>query len=266
MLDRNIHIYCILLNYRNYLRHNKTHELMEEHLRTGLTLGEYPTITALHDHCKAEVAAGRQTLVFYMHLKAANVVVNFDTVAKKATATAFWREAMNTLTLEYSSICLRALMAGSSICGSLYRHLPTSHFAGNFFWASCNHVAQLAPLPSPVTDFEAAEFFLMRTNDLPKKTPKFATKCAYEVLSATRRFYREAILPVEYISRLHELVEKRELPSCGISVTAKAPSFLCRGDLVFKNQPCLSVRTAPNPDLRNFYNVSFSNIETFRWT
>ena len=238
---------------------------MVEHQRTGLTLGEYPTITALHEHCKAEVAAGRQSLVFYMHLKAANLVVRTNTTTSKTTAPAFWREVMNTLTIEYSSICLRALLAGSSVCGSLYRHIPTSHFAGNFFWASCNHVAQLAPLPSPVTDFEAAEFFLMRTDNSPKKTPDFATKCAYEVLGAKRRFYREPILPVEYIRRLHELLEHRDLPLCGISVHGKGPSFLCRKDLVYKNQPCLSVRSDPNPALNNFYNVSFSKIQTFRW-
>lgn len=234
----------------------------------GLTLGENPTIIALHEHCKAEVAANRQSVVFYMHLKSAGQVVQSDTAASRATAPAFWREVMNTLTLEFSSICLRALLAGSSICGSLYRHIPTSHFAGNFFWASCNHVAQLPSLPSPVTDFEAAEFFLMRTNDDPAKTAEFATHCAYEVLSTwvPRRFYRSPVLPAEYIRRLHELLAARKLPACGISVNLEGPSFLCQHNATFKNRPCLSALVEPDPKLRNYYNVTSSAaVKSFSW-
>lgn len=256
----------VIFSYvRKYLRRNKTHELLQMHLRTGITLGEYPTITALHEHCKAEVAAGRQSLVFYLHLKSAGLIVTSDLIASKQTAPAFWREAMNTLSIEYSSICLRALLAGYSVCGSLFRHAPTSHFAGNFFWASCNHVAQLAPLPSPVTDFEAAEFFLMRTDNDPLNTPEFAKNCAFEVFAASRRFYREPISPVEYISRMQSLIGSSKLPSCGI-YSRKDPSYLCGKDKIYRGKPCLSALTEPNPATKNYYNISFGDIKTFRWT
>jgi hypothetical protein len=242
--------------------------LLDEYKKTGLTLGEYPTITALHEHCKAEVSAGRQSIVFYMHLKSAQMQILGDTVASRATATPFWREAMNTLNLEFSSICLRALLAGSSVCGSLFRHAPTSHFAGNFFWASCNHVAQLAPLPSPVTDFEAAEFFLMRTNNNTEKTPLFAGSCAYEVFATAKnlRYYKQPIWPKEYMNKIEDLLTERDLPKCELynrSVEYYGEKVIKHG--FFDNKPCLSALTPPDASLSNYYDVSFSNIETFRW-
>jgi hypothetical protein len=243
----------------------KMSELLQEHQRTGLALGEYPTISALHQHCQTEVQAGRNSIVFYMHLKSANKAIETDTAASRATAIAFWREAMNTLTIEYSSICIRALLRGASVCGSLYRHVPTSHFAGNFFWASCNHVAQLAPLPSPVSDFEAAEFFLMRTFNKPSSTALFATRCAYEVFGGERRFYHEPIRPEEYIARLHELIDTPQLPPCGISAHPTRPSFLCIKNTIFNGVPCLSALSKTDPSVNNYYNVSFTNIKTFRW-
>ena len=247
---------------RKHLRQGNISSLMKQHERTGVTLGEYPTITALHEHCTAEVNAGRQGIVFYMHLKSAHMKLKNDSIAQRNTAQPFWREAMNTFNLEFSSICLRALLRGSSACGSLYRHAPTSHFAGNFFWASCNHIAQLAPLPSPVSDFEASEFFLMRTGDVPAKTIQFATKCSYEVLSLKKRFYKEPIKPSEYMYGIRSMLTNKNIPNCGLNNTG----FLClRDGMLDDKRPCLSLLTPPDPSLHNYYNISFNNITTFRW-
>lgn len=100
------------------------------------TEGEFHTVDALHSYCKKAVAANKTALVFYFHTKTANQ-------GKQMGPGACWRDIMNAYTIEFSSICLRALLKGYSSCGPL---LSANIYAGNFWWASCNHVAFLPGL------------------------------------------------------------------------------------------------------------------------
>ena len=65
---------------------------------------------------------------------------------------------MNAFVIEFPSICLRALHSGYSTCGTEYQD---AHYSGNFWWAHCDHVADLPPLKNQF-DAHSAEFFLLR--------------------------------------------------------------------------------------------------------
>jgi len=51
---------------------------------------------------------------------------------------------MNAVHIEFPSICMRALLdQGHGACG-VEGH--ERHFAGNYWWTTCDHVARLPPL------------------------------------------------------------------------------------------------------------------------
>ena len=82
----------------------------------NLSEGEVSTIYALHDYCKRTVAAGKKSIVYYLHSKSANA---WPRLSKKSRdlPTANWRDVMNAFTIEFPSICLRAIVEGYSTCG-----------------------------------------------------------------------------------------------------------------------------------------------------
>ena len=86
-----------------------------------------------------------------------------------------WRDLMNAFTIEFPSICLRALLAGYSTCGSEYQD---AHYSGNFWWARCDHVARLKPLRNPF-DAHAAEFFVLKSSPDYGTMLKLAENCGY---------------------------------------------------------------------------------------
>lgn len=100
------------------------------------TEGEFHTIQALHNYCKKAVATNKSALVFYFHTKTMDK-------GRQLAPGACWRDAMNAYVLEFPSICIRALLRGYSSCGPF---LSTNIYQGNFWWASCSHVAQLPGL------------------------------------------------------------------------------------------------------------------------
>lgn len=100
------------------------------------TEGEYHTVQAVHDYCKRAVRENRSTIVFYFHTKTMGE-------GRQLIPASCWRDIMNAYTVEFPSICIRALLKGYSSCGPL---LSSNAYNGNFWWASCTHVANLPGL------------------------------------------------------------------------------------------------------------------------
>ena len=102
-------------------------------MKPPATEGEYHTLQALHSYCKKAVREQRKTLVFYFHTKSMGD-------GHQLRAPSCWRDLMNAFTIQFPSICIRALLDGYSTCGPL---LAPAIYAGNFWWANCVHVAAL---------------------------------------------------------------------------------------------------------------------------
>jgi len=131
--------------------------------------GEYPTIRALSQHCKAERDAGRKAMVYYVHNKGG--------CCTKATNNPVgnWRDMMNAFVLEFPSICMRALEAGYSTCGPAYQ---TGHYSGNFWWADCEHVADLS-IPHDRFAAHDAEYYILTVTRDYGHDCDMAENCGY---------------------------------------------------------------------------------------
>ena len=252
---------------------NRSQELVNRYVKAGLSTGEYPTITALRDHCISEVSANRQAIVFYAHLKSAS----FSLPDKPA----YWRDAMNAVVLEHPSICLRALLNGNSVCGTGYKTFPSSHYAGNFWWASCNHVAKLPPLRYPLFYWLDPEMFLMNVGSR-SVTESFAVSCAYDVvaLDTSRSMFNHPMTFRDYYQQITDHLSEKKLKKCGrITHTYRGKirsawqydmqevSTACRirggkrsknHNMLSKKKPCLSLLTPPDivPGNVNYYDIS----------
>ena len=99
--------------------------------------GEVSTVLAMQAFCQRERAAGRKTIVFYVHSKG---VCCYPRASHNSAerAPAAWRDMMMASVFETPSICLRALLMGYPLCGS---HKGDGNnngwFAGNFWWGVC---------------------------------------------------------------------------------------------------------------------------------
>jgi hypothetical protein len=225
-----------------------------------LSSGEYPTLTALQDFCRSEVALGRNSFVVYSHLKSGRAT--FDQF-KGTENTSYWREFMSTVILEYPSICIRALLEGSSVCGILFKELPSPHFHGNFWWASCNHIASLPHLYSPLLGYLDAEMWLMRVG---QGTADFSNNCAYVAVrdeNKGRMRYFHSDMPEDYLPLIKSYLQDASLPRCGRTLGSKssASDDTCGGGGIKKTQEllrrrCLSALTPSPIRGKNPYNIS----------
>lgn len=199
--------------------------------KKGATAGEYPTIEALHQHCKRQVAGGVNGVVLYMHNKA-------GCCRKGEAPQSDWRDLMNTVTVEFASVCLRALYDGHSACGAEYQDM---HFSGNFWWASCNHVAMLPPLWDPINNAWEAEFFLTNVSKSWEQRDPFGVECAFRPFHCRVDHYWKHCPRGKYVSAISPLLASDELPYVGYhghdEPTHQATKRVWRG------QPCLSVRS-----------------------
>jgi hypothetical protein len=135
----------------------------------NVTSGEVPTMRALHAYCQAEKQAGRKALVYYLHSKAGCCP------KEKNMNAGHWRDMMNAFVIEFPSICLKAMQAGYSTCGPSYQR---SHYSGNFWWATCDHVAGLRYLKNPF-DAHSAEFFILEPTRNYLLNLQIAENCGY---------------------------------------------------------------------------------------
>lgn len=175
---------------------------------------------------------------------------------------------MSAVTLEYPSICIRALLEGSSVCGILYKDFPSSHFHGNFWWASCDHIAHLPPFYSPLLGYPDAEMWLFRVGS---KIADFSNKCAYVAVrdeNKGRSRYLHSDMPEDYLPLIKSYLEDPNLPRCGRVLGSSSTASLdhCGGEIANGRKErlppqCLSVYTPPVSQVKNLYNIS-SDLQT----
>jgi hypothetical protein len=257
-------------DYLTYYLRNDTKQ-MARIISEGATSGEYPTLTALHNYCIRQVAIGQNSIVFYVHLKSAGDMISDDA---NMSPGASWRELMNTFILEYPSTCIRALLNGSSTCGTLHRSTPSPHYSGNFWWASCNHIAHLPPLYSASFGFMDAEMWLLRIGHTPSVAAPFVRHCAYDAVGDAMfrdRFKRQSDSIEDYLPLAIQYAASNVLPVCGLAMqtyhgmpdvnkSRHYRSSSCGDshtkDSLWQGRPCLSPLTPPGSQGANPYNIS----------
>lgn len=93
---------------------------MELDATPELSEGEYSTLIKMKDYCDTKTRAGEKAFVYYFRPMAQCCMRHYNTEGHPSLGTnpqASWREELNAFTLEYPSICLRALLHGYSTCG-----------------------------------------------------------------------------------------------------------------------------------------------------
>ena len=96
---------------------------------------EVPTLQLMYEHCSKDDHAHHW--VFYMHSK--GVGHHWP----KFKWTQDWTRYMETMLFEVPHLCLHALQHGSAACGVELYQIPFLHYAGNFWWTTCERVRQL---------------------------------------------------------------------------------------------------------------------------
>jgi hypothetical protein len=85
--------------------------------------------------------------------------------------------------------------------------------SGNFWWANCDHVASLQPLPSRFDSY-VAEFFVLTTMDTTEDSFQFARQCAYDAFSCRDvDHYHDECPFSSYAERLERLTSSYPLVS-----------------------------------------------------
>lgn len=153
--------------------------------KTDLSTGEYSTVMKLYNYCSAMKQQNKKAIVYYFHNKGTCCVKNNEDYSK-SNPVANWREYMNTVNLEFPSICLRAIFSKKYLaCGA---ENQDGHYSGNFWWADCSHVALLPPLRLKY-DFGESEFFVLRGHEDFGTLRNFGFKCGYSIYNCGVNLY-----------------------------------------------------------------------------
>eukprot|EP01031_Cornospumella_fuschlensis_P039386 gene39386-47944_t len=169
----------------------------------NLSSGEYSTIMTLRDYCIDQVKSGKKTLVYYIQSKGQccqrNVTKGTPPQNEGVSA---WREYMNTFSVEFPSICMRALAKGYLACGVENQDM---HFSGNYWYADCHHVAQLMPLKKR-WDFGEPEYFVLRFHDDFGLARLLGFQCGYSIFNCGVNLYDVACSRDRYRERLNKYI------------------------------------------------------------
>lgn len=179
----------------------------------------------MHNYCIDAVKNGENKIVFYFHTKS-------TTSGKYISPASSWRDIMNTYTIEFPSICIRALLEGHSTCGSI---LFDVFYPGTFFWSSCNHLGMLPALWNPLNNAYACEAFIFNvSNNWGLHRQRFPYHCAYGCFQVNVNLYETRVPRHQYMPDVQAKLNSFELP----------PSTMGgKRDLIFANDPCLSVKS-----------------------
>jgi hypothetical protein len=96
---------------------------------------EVPTLQLMFEHCARD--ENRDGWVFYLHSK------GVGHPWPKFKWTQDWTEYMEAMLFERPHLCMHALASGSQACGTEMRVFPHRHYAGNFWWTTCERVRTL---------------------------------------------------------------------------------------------------------------------------
>ena len=154
---------------------------------------------------------------------------------------------MNAFTIEFPSICIRALLLGYSTCGGI---VTNAMYPGNYYWASCNHVAALPGLWNPLNNaFDCESFIFNVSNSWGSQKEgqdairgNFPFYCAYGVLKqeSLPDFYADKCRYSrwDYIHNIYNHLIKFRMPRSVLYLEEFKDRFL-----QFLGEPCLSVRS-----------------------
>jgi len=170
-----------------------------------LSSGEYSTIDLLQKYCIEKTNAGEKALVYYIHSKSGCCYKDFGSKEKNPRAS--WREEMNAFNIEFPSICLRALLKGYNTCGV---ENQDAHYSGNFWWADCNHIANLNPLNNRY-DAWSCEFFVQKYSVDFELARKIGYHCGYSMFNCGRNLYDNDCWRELYRDRLLNLETRYKL-------------------------------------------------------
>ncbi|KAJ1430649.1 hypothetical protein B484DRAFT_448803 [Ochromonadaceae sp. CCMP2298] len=174
-----------------------------------LSAGEHSTVQALQRYCQRKVDSGEKAIVYYFHSKSGCCHKPFN--SRESNPRASWREYMNAFSLEFPSVCLRAMLAGYSTCGV---ENQDAHYSGNFWWADCAHVASLSPSENRF-DAWSAEFYVQKYSVDFSLARRIGYHCGYSAFNCGLNLYDFDCSREKYRDRLYKLVMGRQL----------APSF-----------------------------------------
>lgn len=173
-----------------------------QHHPKQLTEGEVSTLWALHDFCTNEVRHQRDAMVYYFHNKGSCCYRDHDDSTNRGVSS--WRELMNTFNIEFSSICIRALLKGYSACGT---DNQDAMYSGNFWWADCLHIAALPKLSDPF-DAYAVESSIFNVSSSYDVRVNFASHCGYSSINCPLSHYDNECPRTKYLERLQQFVRK----------------------------------------------------------
>eukprot|EP01038_Epipyxis_sp_PR26KG_P012314 gene12314-16517_t len=179
--------------------------------------GEISTINAMHSYCTKQTNLGKRAYVFYAHSKGECC---WNSMRDPVRA---WRDEMNAFTLEFPSICLRALHRGGySACGTDIRYAPAAHYSGNMWWTSCNHIAALSHMQRRFDPWDAEYFIFSILSPLPDDATflkeSFANQCGYSPVNTNiPRLDLQPVLRSKYRDRLIEHLESNHYLASSVS-------------------------------------------------
>jgi hypothetical protein len=175
---------------------------------SALSDGEFSSILSLHEYCVDQERLNKKSIVFYVHNKGSCCVRSTGSLP-----VTHWREIMNTYTLEYPSICLRATMEGYSTCGVNMQIDPKVCYSGNFWWARCDHIAML-PRPSDRFNCIDPEFFLFNVSSNIHHKRTYATQCGYNAFECHVNHYSQPCPRGKYVPDVFDsVIESKLSPS-----------------------------------------------------
>eukprot|EP00667_Euglena_gracilis_P011876 EG_transcript_12143 len=179
---------------------------------------EAATLTALRDHCVAERVAGRKAFVLFLHMKGQPDEVLSPT--RKDIANAF--------SLQFPSVCLRALLEGYAACGvNLQDGGQAPHYSDAGFWANCDHIAALPPVPvGDQWGGRAPEAWLFRVSHHFVPQALFAHECAYNAHTCQEEGYESPCRPAALRSAVLEYGRSRWLPPSGAARIARGAGWV----------------------------------------
>ena len=201
---------------------------------TQLSEGEYPTLMLLHAHCRREVAQGRRAVVFYVHNKGGCCVRDAASRADRPSLRAVdktnaqvcaWREAMNAMILTYPSVCARALSeARYAACGfEFLLDYHTPHYSGNFFWARCEYVAALPPMPDRFDSYGAELWLFNRSGHAGDANRLFGRRCGYSTFNCCMDLYKQECTRDRWSWKVGDMLESDVIIPSNADLTRGVP-------------------------------------------
>lgn len=136
--------------------------------------GEVETIKKIYEFSQTH----KESKIWYLHTKGASIILNTktdhhgDNTKEVVENVKSWRDYMNYFVIKKHKNCIKSLDE-FDICGVEWRWKRKPHFAGNFWWANSNYIANLQNIltskePGYCGRYAAETGFLANSPKLPK--------------------------------------------------------------------------------------------------